>query len=191
MEYDAHTLRKKLLIAASLGISLLLCLEAWSPWTMWRYRGDAKLSDAGFFAYPRYVLTFSDVPLYQAGQYRFRLQGVPNEEMTLMLYVKNSSGSEDERARLTKLPTSIDAVLTDSRGKDVCRASGRPKDSNEDGIWVLMSGSEAAYWHWQCRDVPIHSRESYNLVIGVSSPDQNGEKVVVTPTFQGGGVELP
>jgi hypothetical protein len=131
------------------------------------------------------------MPLYEAGEYRFRLQGLPSEEMTLMLYVKNSSGSAEERPRLTNLPTSIGAVLTDSHGKDVCRASGRPKDSNEDGIWVLMSGAEAAYWHWQCNHVPIHLNESYNLVIRVTSADQTPEKVVVTPRLQGGGLELP
>lgn len=158
---------------------------------MWRYRGDAKLSDGGFFAYPRYVLTFPDMPLYEVGEYRFRFQGLPSEEMTLMLYVKNSSGSEQERPRLTHLPTSIDAVLTDSRGQDVCRASGRPKDSNEDGIWVLRSGAEAAYWHWQCTHTVIHSQESYNLVIRVTSADQTPEKVVVTPRLEGGGLELP
>jgi hypothetical protein len=111
--------------------------------------------------------------------------------MTLILYVKNSSGSMVERPQLTSLPTSIDAVLTDSHGKDVCRASGRPKDSNEDGIWVLMSGAEAGYWHWQCNHVPIHSNESYNLVLQVTSSNQTAEKVVVTPRFQGGGLELP
>jgi hypothetical protein len=139
-KYHAVVSRKKLLLTASVGIVVVLCLIAWSPWNVWRYRGDAKFSDGGFFAYPRYVLTFPDMPLYETGEYRFRLQGLPSEEMTLMLYVKNSSGSMEERPRLTSLPTSIGAVLTDSHGKDVCRASGRPADSNEDGIWVLMSG---------------------------------------------------
>ena len=182
---------KKLLLTASIGIVVVLCLIAWSPWNVWRYRGDAKFSDGGFFAYPRYILTFPDMPLYETGEYRFRLQGLPSEKMTLMLYVKNSSGSMEERPRLTSLPTSIDAVLTDSHGKDVCRASGRPAESNKDGIWVLMSGAEAAYWHWQCNHVLIHSNESYNLVIRVTRADQTAEKVVVTPKFQGGGLELP
>jgi hypothetical protein len=105
------------------------------------------------------------MPLYESGERRFHFQGLPNEEMTLLLYVKGSSGSEEERSRLTKLPTSIEAVLTDSHGKEVCKATGRPADSNEDGIWVLMSGAGAGagYWHWQCRDVQIRSNESYNL----------------------------
>ena len=139
-KYHVLVSRKRLLLTISVGIVVLLCLLAWSPWNVWRYRGDAKFSDGGFFAYPRHILTFPDIPLYQAGEYRFRLQGLPSEEMTLLLYVKNSSGSMEERPRLTSLPTSIDVALADSHGKDVCHASGRPKDSNEDGIWVLMSG---------------------------------------------------
>lgn len=183
--------RKKLLLAASVGVVVLLYLAAWSPWNVWRYRGDAKFSDGGFFAYPRYVLTFPDVPLYEMGEYRFRFQGLPSEEMTLMLHVKNSSGSMQERPRFTNLSTSIDAVLTDSHSKDVCHASGRPKDSNEDGIWVLTGGPDAAYWHWQCRDVRIRSNESYSLVIRVTSADQTAEKGVITPKLEGGGLELP
>jgi hypothetical protein len=109
----------------------------------------------------------------------------------LMLYVKGSSGSMEERPRLTNLPTTIEAVLTDSHGRDVCHASGRPNTSNEDGIWVLGSGAEAAYWHWQCTHVPTHSNESYDLLIRVISADQAAEKVVVSPRFQGGGLELP
>lgn len=182
---------KKLLLAGLIGIGIILCLIAWSPWNSWRYRGDAKFSDGGFFAYPRYVLTFSEMPLYKDGEYQFRFKGVPSEEMTLMLYVKGSDGRMAERPRLTNLPASIDAALTDTHGKHVCRASGRPKDSNEDGIWVLMSGAEAAYWHWQCNDILMRSNESYNLVIRVSSAGQAAEKVVVIPKLQGGGLELP
>ena len=33
--------------------------------------------------------------------------------------------------------------------------------------------------------------EFYNLVIRVASTDQNSEKIVVTPTLEGGGTELP
>ena len=111
--------------------------------------------------------------------------------MTLLLSVKGSSGSEEERSRLTMLPVSIEAVLTNSRGKEVCTATGRPADSNEDGIWVLMSGGDAAYWHWQCNQVQIHSNESYDLLIRVVTAAQSEQKVVVTPIFSGGGLELP
>jgi hypothetical protein len=182
--------RKKLILLVSCAVVSFLGLLAWSPWNARRYRGDGKFSDGGFFSYPRYVVTFPDMPLYEPGERRFHFQGVPNEEMTLMLYLKSSSGSVEERSRLTNLRTTIEAVLTDSQGKNVCRASGRP-DNNKDGIWVLMSGAGAGYWHFQCAHVQVHSKESYNLVIRVVEVNPNGERVVVTPAFQGGGLELP
>lgn len=182
---------RKAFLTATLGIVAFLILFAWSPWNAWRYRGDGRFSDRGFFAYPRYVVTLVDIPLSESGERRFHLHGLPTEEMTLLLYVKGSSGSMEERPRLTRVPVTIEAELTDSRGRGVCHASGRPKDSNEDGIWVLTSAAEAAYWHWQCNHVQLHSNETYNLVIRVVSTGQAVEKVVVTPTFQGGGLELP
>jgi hypothetical protein len=183
--------RKKLVLAVTFGVFGALALIAWSPWSGLRFRGDGKFSDRGFFSYPRYVLEFPDMPLYESGERQFHFQGLPNEEMSLLLSVKGSSGSEEERSRLTKLPTSIEAVLTDSHGKEVCRATGRPADSNEDGIWVLMSGADAAYWHWQCNNVQIRSNESYSLVIRAVSAARSDQRVVVTPILNGGGLELP
>lgn len=183
--------RKKLVLTVTLGAIGALGLIAWSPWSTLRFRGDGRFSDNGFFSYPRYVLTFPALPLYESGERRFHFQGLPNEEMTLLLHVNGSSGSEEERSRLTKLPVSVDAVLTDSRGKEACKAIGRPSDSNGDGIWVLMSGADAAYWHWQCNHVQIHSNESYNLLIRVATAAQSDQKVIVTPIIQGGGLELP
>jgi hypothetical protein len=191
LSYDVSVSRKKLVLAVTVGVIGLLVLIAWSPWSAPRFSGDGRLSDNGFFSYPRYVLTLPDMPLYESGERRFHLQGLPNEEMTLLLYVKGSSGSGEERSRLTKLPVSIDAVLTDSHGKEVCKATGRPADSNEDGIWVLMSGGDAAYWLWRCNHVQTNSNESYNLLIRVVGAAQSDQKVVVTPIFNGGGLELP
>ncbi len=191
LPYHVSVSRKRLVLTVTLGVIGALALIAWSPWSGLRFRGDGRFSDGGFFSYPRYVLTFPDMPLHENGERRFHFQGLPNEEMTLLLYVKGSSGSEEERSRLTKLPTSIEAVLTDSHGREVCKATGRPADSNEDGIWVLMSGADAAYWHWRCNHVQIRSNESYNLVIRAFNAAQSDQRVVVTPILKGGGLELP
>lgn len=183
--------RKRIVLTVTLGVIGALALFAWSPWSSLRFRGDGRFSDRGFFSYPRYVLTFPEMPLYETGERRFHFQGLPKEEMTLLLYVKGSSGTEEERSRLAKLPTSIESVLADAHGKEVCKATGRPADSNEDGIWVLMSGADAAYWHWQCNHVQIRSNDSYDLVIRVFSAAQSDQRVVVTPILSGGGLELP
>ena len=183
--------RKKLILTVALGAIASLVVVVWTPWSVLRFKGDGRLSDGGFFSYPRYVLTFYDMPLYESGERRFHFRGVPNEEMTLLLYVKGSTGSMQERSRLTSLPISIEAVLTDGHGREVCKATGRPADSNEDGIWVLRSGRDAIYWHWQCNHIQMYSDESYNLLIRVVSAAQPDVKVVVTPILKGGGLELP
>jgi hypothetical protein len=182
--------RKKILLMVVLAVLTALALIAWSPWSTLRFKGEGSLSDNGFFSYPRFVLRFPEMSLNESGERGFHFQGLPSEEMTLLLYVNGSSGSGEERSRLTKLPVSIEAVITDSHAKQVCKAAGRPADSNEDGIWVLMSGADAAYWHWQCNHVPIRSSESYDLLIRVVSAAHQGQ-VVVTPILRGGGLELP
>jgi hypothetical protein len=181
--------RKKIILMAVLGAIIALALIAWSPWSTRRFKGEGSFSDKGFFSYPRYVLKLPEMSLNKSRERDFHFQGLPNEEMTLLLHVNGSSGSLEERSQLTKLPVTIEAVLTDSHGKQVCKATGRPADSNEDGIWVLMSGADAGYWHWQCNHVPIRSSESYDLLIRVDSAAR--QEVVVTPILRGGGLELP
>lgn len=192
-EYHVLVSWKRPLLAVTVGVVALLILSVWSPWVALRYRGDGKFSAGKFFSYPRYVVTFSDMPLYEAGERRFHLQGLPSEEMTLVLYVKGRSVySDEDRAPLEHLKTTIEATLTDGHGNETCHASGQPDSDNRDGIWVLMSGGgESGYWHWRCTDVRVHWYDSYNLVIRVISADPKGERVVVTPTFEGGGLELP
>jgi len=55
--------RKKLILIVPLSVIAPLILSAWSPWDSFRYHGDGKFSDKGFFSYQRYVVTFPDMPL--------------------------------------------------------------------------------------------------------------------------------
>ncbi len=184
--------RKKLILTVTLGILALLILSVWSPWNSFRYHGDGKFSDGGFFSYPRYVVTFADIPLYETSEHTFHFRGLPNEEMALILFVKDRSVDTDaDRRPLEQLKTRIEATLTEDRGKEVCHGSGQPGSGNADGMWVLMSGGESGYWHWQCNHVPVHSNRAYTLVIQVTGADPKDERVVVTPELRGGGLELP
>jgi hypothetical protein len=178
-------------LLATLGILLVLTLVAWSPWSGLLYCGDGKLSDNLFF-YPRYKLKFADIPLNEVNEYHFHFTGAPHEEMGLVLYVKGGLTDWDYRHSLLNFPASIDAKLTDGKGNIVCHASGRPADANSDGVWVLMFGpGVAGYWHYQCNDFRVSTLGTYELTIHVTDVGPDAEKVVVAPTLEGGGIELP
>ena len=70
-----------------------------------------------------------------------------------------------------------DASLTDDHGKETCHGSGQPDPGNRDGMWVLMSGGESGYWHWQCTHVRVHPNVSYTLVIRVTSAAQRTRRL--------------
>ncbi len=109
--------RKKLPLTVAIAALAMLALGAWSPWVPLRYHGDGKFSDRGLFSYPRYLVTFSDIQLSQTGEYHFHFRGLPSEEMTLMLYVKNVRvDTRADSAPLTNLQVNIEALLTDEKG---------------------------------------------------------------------------
>src|SRR5260370_36373993 len=105
--------RKKLVLTVTLSVTALLILSAWSPWDSFRYHGDGKFSDRGFFSYPRYVVMFTDIPLYEISEHHFYFRGLPNEEMGLVLVVKDRQvETSADRSPLQHLPMTIEAALT-------------------------------------------------------------------------------
>jgi hypothetical protein len=185
--------RRKLLLTVSLSFIALLILLAWSPWDSFRYRGDGKFSDGGFFGHPRYMVTFSAISLNEISEHHFHFRGLPNEDMALVLYVKDRSVSTSEgRGSLERLKTTIEVSLTDDHGKETCHGSGQPGPGSKDGMWVLMErGDESGYWHWHCTNVRVRPNVSYTLMIRVTGVDSKDEKVVVAPRLEGGGLDLP
>ena len=110
--------RKKLFLTVTLSVvALLLC--ACSPWDSFRYYGDGNFSEVGFFDNPRYVVTFSDISLNEVSERHFRFRWLPNEEMTLVLYVKDRLvKTSEDRGPLERLKTKIEASLTDDHGRE-------------------------------------------------------------------------
>ena len=161
-----------------------------SPWSRLSYHGDGTLSDRSEFNRPRYVISFNKIPISQVGAYQFRFQGVPDEHMTLVLEVAGDSSVHADG--LKSLQTAIEAHLTDSSGIDVCKSSRLPALNDQDSVWVL-SGDEQGptFWHWQCHNFQAQPRDTYELTIRVARADPRGERIFVTPTLQGGGIEFP
>jgi hypothetical protein len=115
---------------------VLLILFAWSPWDSLCYRGDGKFTDELFFR-PRYWVRFTDIPLNQPSEHHFRSRGLPNEELSLILYVKDREvRTEAGLMQLRTLPVTIEASLTDEKGNVACHAKGRPDPGSKDG-WCL------------------------------------------------------
>jgi hypothetical protein len=179
----------------ALGVTLFVFLSVWmwSPWAKYRYHGDGTFTDSGFFSYPRYHARFSSITLSKAEEHRYHFRGLPNEEMTLLLSTDRDVAYESKQwHELTSLQTSIEAVLRDGHGHEVCNAEGTPEDSNKDGVWVLTSGVGTAYWwHSHCNHVQLRPSESYELVVRIKIIDPRSGDIAVTPLLVGGGLELP
>lgn len=175
---------KKIGLTVALSIITLLCFADEYP--ALRFRGDAKFSGGPIFGYQ---IKMRPIPFNRAGEYIFHFRGIPNEDMTLKLYAEGKSN--DNREELTHLDTTIDALLVDQRGNTVCQASGMPRDGQNEHIWVVMSGMEAAFWHWNCVDMPLKPSASYTLTLRISNIDHRTPQINLLPVLEGGQLDLP
>lgn len=62
---------------------LLLLLQLSGCYRASKYRGSGKISDSGFFSYPRYSIAVGTVDFGKIGTKEFELKGLPHSEMTL------------------------------------------------------------------------------------------------------------
>lgn len=183
----ATSSRRTLLV---LAIMVAASFSACSPWSKVLYHGDGTLSDRSELNRPRYIISFNKIPIFEVGTFQFHFRGLPHERMTLVLHIdENSLLHEDE---LKSLQTAIEAALVDSHGNDICRSSRRPGLNDQDSAWVLSGFRERwEFWHRQCHNFEAHPQDSYELTIRVMRADIRGERIFVTPTLEGGGIEFP
>jgi len=175
---------KKMTLAVLASIVVLIWLVDEYP--ALRFRGDASFSGGPVFGYS---VRMHRIPFYKPGDYVYHLRGLPNEEMSLLLY---ADGKDDkDRGELTSLGTTLDAVLSDQNGT-VCQASGQAREGQNESNWVLMTGgSEAAFWHSHCVHIPLNPSSSYTLTIRIRDVDPKTPKINLRPVLEGGEPELP
>lgn len=179
------TRRKQITLAAVLTIIALLCLVDEYPFL--RFHGDASFSGGPVLGYR---ITMRTIPFNQQGEYVFHFHGLPDEELSLELYVEGKT--DKDREELTHLDTKLDALLVDQDDHIVCQASGVPRDGNNERIWVVMSGgSDVAFWHWNCVHMPLKPSVSYTLTLRVSNVDSKTPKINLLPVLEGGHPDLP
>ena len=168
---------KKIILTVALSIVALLWFADEYPHL--RFHGDGKFSGGPVFGY---YIKMRPIPFSQAGECIFHFRGIPDEEMSLQLYAGGKT--YDNRDELIHLSTTLEAILVDQSGHIVCHGSGTPGDGQNERIWVLMSsGSEAAFWHWHCVQMPLKPNVSYTLTLRVSNVDPKTPKINLLPVL--------
>jgi hypothetical protein len=93
--------KKRVLLVGLTTIALLWLADEYPSL---RFRGDAKFSGGPILGYQ---IKMRPIPFNQAGEYVFNFRGIPNEEMSLLLYAEGKS--HENREELTHLDTTLDA----------------------------------------------------------------------------------
>jgi hypothetical protein len=118
------TRRRAFAVLASSIVGLAL-LSSCNPIGKLLYKGDGTFSDRSEFSRPRYIIRFNKIPAFQIGTYQFHFRGLPNEKMTLVLYVEGEPPRQDEDLRALK--TVIEAALINNQGDDVANPRDCPR----------------------------------------------------------------
>jgi hypothetical protein len=161
---------------------IVICLLAYE-YPLLRFRGDGWIWGAPGFGYD---IKMRHIPFNQAGEYVFHFRGIPDVDMTLLLYAEGKTYAD--RKELTDLGTTLDALLVDQRSHVICQGSGSASGEQNDRSWVLMSSySEAAYWHWKCTDMPLKPSASYTLTLRIKNVDPRTPNISLIPVLEGGG----
>ena len=180
-------------VGLTVALSVIGLLWFADEYPLLRFHGDGRFSGGPVFGY---WIRLPRIPFYLPGEYVFRFRGAPNEEMSLELYAEGKS--YDNASELTRLETTIEALLVDENGRAVCEAIGSPSvgagpidDTNPKGWVTMLAYDEAAYWNGNCLRMSLKSSDSYTLTIRIRDIDPKTPKINLVPTLEGGQPDLP
>ena len=169
-------------------------LACYSPDT---FQGDGHLRDSGWCAYrPRFVITFPKILVNELRDHVYSFSGPPSAPLTLHLNVLSDrpehaySNSEWEEAweSLERAGTRVEVELTDADGRVACRAAAPLAGGwTPAGVGVPNSTDMSmSFWHSDCRDVRLRTREQYRLRVSARS-DGTAPAITLVPSLEGGG----
>jgi hypothetical protein len=143
------------------------------------FHGDAWIWGGPGFGYS---IKMRGISLNRPGDYTFHFRRIPDGNMSLLLYADGKSGQD--RKELTHLKVTLDALFVDQNGQVICKGAGTPGDGQNEHIWVLMSGLDAAFWHPNCVHMTLQTAASYTLTLRVQNPDPNAPEIVISPVLE-------
>lgn len=152
------------------------------------FKGDGRITDSGFWSYPRYHVVMPTFSLESVSERTFTLEGLPPERMTLSFRLSGRVASTAESAETLEDNIKQSSVvfkckLSDNTGVTVCEIADPLSN------WRLaVSARDMKLWHMRSRDLKISSKRRYFLTVGIESPEPD---LTVEPTLAGGGNELP
>jgi hypothetical protein len=177
----------------------ILVIAALTIAAIWRlgyhtsaFKGGVGFRDSGLFSYPRYHAQLGVLPLWQDGEHRFDVWGLPPGPLDLELNVEDATGAD--RAELTSLSTSVSASIFEAPDTKICSETGLLSDAKTRTLpsWVLASSdSSARFWQAPCLQLPISRSKSYTIEVTVSGVDPRSPHKMLMAVLSGGGVELP
>jgi hypothetical protein len=176
---------------AAMVIAALLVALIWAfGYHTSEFKGGVGIRDSGMFSYPRYHAELGALPLWQEGERRFDVRGLPPGPLDLELNVKDATDAD--RAELTSLSTSVSASVFEASGAKICSATGTLARTGAFPSWVLASSdSSARFWQASCQQFPINRSKAYTIKVTVSEVDPRSPHRMLMAVLSGGGIELP
>jgi len=166
--------------SAVLTVAILVIILAAYEFPLLRFHGNAWIWGGPGFGYQ---IRMRAIPFNQPGKYEFHFRGIPDGKMSLLLYAEGKS--DENREELTRLHTSLDALLVDQRGNIICQASATTGTAQADQIWNLMSAYwGAAFWNSSCLHLPLNRSTSYTLTLRISNVDPNTPRSNLVPVLE-------
>jgi hypothetical protein len=195
--------RKWMLLAVPIIVAVVaaafVLILLWNEWNLLyrtgEYRGDGTITDDGLSSYPRYRIAMPEMPLTEAQERAFTLQGVPTADYSFGLVVlsvsvqgRDVSLTEDfdtSRKDLMDLPVDIAVKITDDQGQTIYAGSAPIQN------WELsQSVPESSLYLLDLRDMRLQRGKRYRLQLDVRARSADDSRVIVKPYLQGGGSEL-
>lgn len=164
----------------------LLTGYVWTHYAGWRYRGG-PLIDHGLLGNPRYEAPFSGIPFDLGGSYSFSFTRFPGGDAGVMLITPRGLDPD----AIERLGTRLRVRILDQRGNTICQGAGTPAVPNQHQFIVTSSSDLVALYHPGCLRLNLQACNPCRLDVEIEAVDPSTPRVMLVPTLQGGGVDLP
>ena len=173
------------ILVISLFMLVAIAILVLWPYSINEFHGDGRITDSGFWSYPRYHIIFPQWSLTESGTCTFVFKGLPPVPLTFCLRVLDPADID----LLSGSDTSIEFRLTDVHGRTLCEGNDPLKD------WVLSSPPSALtltqFWHLKFRDIKVKRNVEYTLTLFCKNVDTEISHISLEPFLSEGGNELP